>query len=928
MAIKDRVMENPERGGDCCRWRGVTCSGSGSHPVTGGGRVAVVVELRLSSAGLGGHISPSILSLEHLEHLDLSRTRLYGTDGYAIPEFFGSFKNLRYLNLSHTSFTGALPPQLGNLSSLECLDVSGTYGLWGEVPPQLGNLSNLRRLNLGSMYATERYKYAVDLSWLSHLHLLEYLDMSNVNLSMVVDWPRVFSSMPSLQALHVSSSSLPGTTRSLAQVNLTNLVELDVSFNNFGRPIETSLVPEWFGSMKNMRYLDLAQTSILSGRVPPQIGNLSNLRHLDLSFMHTDMYSTDISWLTHLHHLEYLNLNSVNLSAVTDQLPLVVNTIPSLKFLILWGCSLSSANQTLTHINLTKLEELHLSGNNFGHPIASGWFWKLTSIEILDLAQTYLYGPFPDALGGMVSLRELYFDGNGNAATMTIDLKNLCQLRYLTLDGSLSSGTIAEFVQKLPRCSPSPLKFLSLQGNNLTGMLPNDLSRLSNIGILDLNNNSISGAIPVGLQNLTWLDAFFVSSNQLTGQIPELPKRLRALDVSMNFLSGNLPSNFSAPNLEVLIMSYNHIAGQVPESVCQLQNIKIFDVSDNFLQGEFPLCFRMSNLHFLNLGGNGFSGEFPLCLQSMLSLTFLDLAQNSFHGTLPEWIADLENLRYLQLSHNMFYGDIPSNITNLDSLQFLHLADNNISGSIPESLVRLKSMTLKRRSRIEVGWGEDLIGEYLPTEYFSLVMKHQELNYGATGISNMVSIDLSLNHLTGGIPDEITFLDGLLNLNLSWNHLSGKIPDNIGAMKSLESLDLSRNNISGEIPASLPDLTYLSSMDLSYNNLVGIIPWGSQLSSLFADNPSMYDGNNGLCGIPYERICSDNNAEEVGSEKRSVKEIMFFYFGLVSGFVVGLWVVFCTLLFKRSWRVSYFRQFNKLCDKAYVFFWCYLCQVN
>uniref|UniRef100_A0A0E0BKB0 Uncharacterized protein n=1 Tax=Oryza glumipatula TaxID=40148 RepID=A0A0E0BKB0_9ORYZ len=44
---------------------------------------------------------------------------------------------------------------------------------------------------------------------------------------------------------------------------------------------------------------------------------------------------------------------------------------------------------------------------------------------------------------------------------------------------------------------------------------------------------------------------------------------------------------------------------------------------------------------------------------------------------------------------------------------------------------------------------------------------------------------------------------------------------------------------------------------------------------------------------------------------------MFFYFGLVSGFVVGLWVVFCAILFKRSWRVAYFRQFDKLYDK-----WC------
>ncbi len=205
---------------------------------------------------------------------------------------------------------------------------------------------------------------------------------------------------------------------------------------------------------------------------------------------------------------------------------------------------------------------------------------------------------------------------------------------------------------------------------------------------------------------------------------------------------------------------------------------------------------------------------------------------------------------------------------------------------------------------------------YVPMEVFSQVTEHQELKYGAAGISYMVRIDLSLNQLTGGIPNDITSLHGLLNLNLSWNHLSGKLPENIGAMKSVESLDFSRNNLSGEIPLSLSDLTYLSSLDLSYNNFVGRIPRGGQLDTLYANNPSMYDGNSGLCGPPLQRNCSNVNAPKHGKQNISV---VFFYFGLVSGFVIGLWVVFCAILFKRSWRVAYFHQGDMLYDKAYVF---------
>lgn len=142
--------------------------------------------------------------------------------------------------------------------------------------------------------------------------------MSYVNLTMAIDWPHVFNSIPSLEALHLSCSSLPGKTQSLTQRNVAKLVELDVSINKFGYLVEASHVLEYFGSMKNIRYLDVSETSILSGRVPPQLGNLSNLQHLNLGFMDTDMYSVDISWLTNLHQLKYLDMSSVNLSAVND----------------------------------------------------------------------------------------------------------------------------------------------------------------------------------------------------------------------------------------------------------------------------------------------------------------------------------------------------------------------------------------------------------------------------------------------------------------------------------------------------------------------------------------------------------------------------------------------------------------------------------
>jgi Leucine-rich repeat (LRR) protein len=208
---------------------------------------------------------------------------------------------------------------------------------------------------------------------------------------------------------------------------------------------------------------------------------------------------------------------------------LLANTIPSLKSLILRNCSLPNANQALAHLNLTKLEHLDLSHNHLGHPIETCWFWNITSIKHLALVDTKLYGPFPDALGDMTSLQHLAFNKNGNSATMMVDLKNLCDLETMWLDGGLALGNITEFIWKLPQCSSSKLSILSSSDNNMTGMLPDMVGHLNSLKYLFLSNNSITGAIPSGLRNLTSLEILDLASNKLTGQIPLLPRSLAGL---------------------------------------------------------------------------------------------------------------------------------------------------------------------------------------------------------------------------------------------------------------------------------------------------------------------------------------------------------------------------------------------------------------
>ena len=142
------------------------------------------------------------------------------------------------------------------------------------------------------------------------------------------------------------------------------------------------------------------------------------------------------------------------------------------------------------------------------------------------------------------------------------------------------------------------------------------------------------------------------------------------------------------------------------------------------------------------------------------------------------------------------------------------------------------------------------------------------------------------------------------------------IPPKIGGM-GLLSLDLSRNRLSGEIPPSMSSLTFLSYLNLSYNDLSGTIPLSTQLQSFDA---SSYIGNQ-LCGPPLTKNCSVVGATPDFGNKGDESEVDWFYVSMVLGFVLGFWGVVGPLLFKKSWRIAYFRFLDRLWDRLYVFVW-------
>ncbi|KAL0910637.1 hypothetical protein M5K25_021639 [Dendrobium thyrsiflorum] len=159
------------------------------------------------------------------------------------------------------------------------------------------------------------------------------------------------------------------------------------------------------------------------------------------------------------------------------------------------------------------------------------------------------------------------------------------------------------------------------------------------------------------------------------------------------------------------------------------------------------------------------------------SVTEIKLSGLGLTGTLGYQLSSLASVTYFDLSRNNLHGDIPYQLP--PSAVHINLAGNTFTGGVP---------------------------------------------YSISEMSDLETLILANNQLSGQASDMFGKLRKLYELDLSFNRFSGNLPQSFGSLKLLKTLYLQNNQFTGSVNvlASL----HLDNLNIQNNQFTGWIPDG------------------------------------------------------------------------------------------------------
>ncbi|MCO5609754.1 hypothetical protein L7F22_063986 [Adiantum nelumboides] len=367
---------------------------------------------------------------------------------------------------------------------------------------------------------------------------------------------------------------------------------------------------------------------------------------------------------------------------------------------------------------------------------------------------------------------------------------------------------------------------LILPAQGISGTLPQDIGNFVDMQVLDLSyNKNLTGSLPLQLFRLSNLTELYLQDCGFYGPLPQ--------DL------GNLVS------LTTLSLNRNFFSGPIPHTIGQLSLLVWLDLSSNELSGNLPLSLaRLARARHFHLQANSFSGVIPAGLfNSKLPLIHLLLHNNSFEGPIPADIGSLKELDILRLDHNRF-TNVSGSLAHLVSLTTLRLDHNNFMGDLPDlsDLINMQVMDLSNNQ-----YAQGLVPSWL------------------WKFTNLSALVLEAGNLQGSVPANFFSLQRLALVRLGYNNLSGTLDLRMAgpSLAELDFQQNSLSGVVGSFTGTL-NLQGNPLCQTNANNLESSCYFTSESSPLlpslscrcqrgFASNPSAVSGSC-LCAYPLSGI--------------------------------------------------------------------------
>ncbi|KAL6327358.1 hypothetical protein AAG906_018960 [Vitis piasezkii] len=248
-------------------------------------------------------------------------------------------------------------------------------------------------------------------------------------------------------------------------------------------------------------------------------------------------------------------------------------------------------------------------------------------------------------------------------------------------------------------------------------------------------------------------------------------------------------------------------------------------------------CYEdsITQLHIIGndepLPQNFSADSFFAALTSLPNLKVLSLVSLGMWGPLPTVTGNLSSLEILNLTSNYFNATIPVQVSSLKTskryslplLAVLSLKNNSFHGTLPDSLSNLRNIRIL-----------DLSMNHLSGQVPDLrnltnlqVLDIQDNFFGPQFPSlhtKLVALVLRNNQFHSGIPVELSYYYQLQKLDISFNVFVGPFLPSLLSLPSITYLDVAKNRFTGMLFPNMSCNPQLALVNLSSNLLTGDLP--------------------------------------------------------------------------------------------------------